>query len=484
MRKAKERREKGLPVVEEVVVPRKKVEKKAAPVVTRKRQASEAVSGSEEEEEAPKGKGKGKAKEVAVPAARKRLRSASVQPHEDSDEEERPAVTTTKKKSTTPAPSTSTAAAAKPGTKKAEQAAKKQAKEKQAELEANLLIVKPKRSTKAATAAVDQAFADDFNALKIVRPKLVAMKQVEKHRMGWDELDPDEEMNRLIREEEEWRDDPEKWEGKATQMFVVRDLQLERKERGRENSALELPEQWRGRPNFKKFKVSLLLRRSLKSVADLSLLLLHSPRTSKILVTLNLSTLVANRSNSSSPNSLPSTLASAKVSLLSPALPPTLSLISLAIAPRTGYTDKRKIAFRPQDDDEDDSELSAGDSPKLNFKKLGAAAKKKAAPAKATAAKGKGKAKKLVSESEDDDVEMLDLDSVEEEEEEEAQPKSRAKAKAPAKAKAAPKKAAPKKAAAASAPKKKAVETMLVLDSDDDDDDGLTFKGFGAKKKR
>lgn len=263
VRKAKERREKGLPVVEEEPkkTAKKEVKEQVPAPAARKRQASDVVSGSEEEDQ-PRGKGKGK--EVAVPAARKRLRSASVQPHEDSDEEERPATVaaaTTKKKATTPAPSTSTstAAAAKPGTKKAEAAAKKLAKQQQAESEANLLIVKPKRSTKAATAAVDQAFANDFNALKIVRPKLVAMKKVEKHRMGWDELDPDEEMNRLIREEEEWRDDPDKWEGKATQMFVVRDLKLERKDKGRANSALELPEQWRGRPNFKRFKVSFLV---------------------------------------------------------------------------------------------------------------------------------------------------------------------------------------------------------------------------------
>ncbi|ORY74292.1 hypothetical protein BCR35DRAFT_306746 [Leucosporidium creatinivorum] len=461
VRKAKERREKGLPVVVEEeegegVKKGKKEVKVKEPVKvqpTRKRQASEAVSGSEasEEEGAHKAKSKGKGKEVAVPAARKRLRSASVQPQEDSDED-RPAASaaTTKKKATTPAPSASTSTA-KPGTKKAEAAAKKLAKAQQAELEANLLIVKPKRSTKAATAAVDQAFADEFNALKIVRPKLVAMKKVEKHRMGWDELDPDEEMNRLIREEEEWREDPGKWEGKATQMFVVRDLELERKERGRENRSLDLPEQWRGRPNFKRFKP--------KNLQD--------PR----------------HPQPQHPRREP-------VELVIPKLAP----VDFGIG--EGYRDKRKLAYRPADDDEDDSELSAGNSPKLNFKKLGAAKKKSAAaaaPAKPKA-KGKGKAKTVASDSEDDDassarggggedddVEMLDLDSAEEEE---AQPKAKAKGKAPAKPKAPAKKPASKKAAA---PKKKAaIETMLVLDSDEDedDDDGLTFKGFGAKRKR
>ena len=251
-KKARKRKEEGLPVIEEEASVKK--EKAAKGSAGKKRAASEAVSGSDEEASVKKSS-TSKAKAVPVPAAapaRKRLRSASVQPEDEDGVKEVPVATTSKKKAVSVPTATSTAKGGKKGETVAQ---KKAAKEAQAAAEANLLLIKPKRTTNK-NAASDAAFTEDFNALKLVRPRLEAMKKPEKHRMRWDEQDPDEEMNRLIREEQEERDDPDKWAGKATQMFVMHATQLARRERREPRRDLELEEKWRGRANFKRFKVS------------------------------------------------------------------------------------------------------------------------------------------------------------------------------------------------------------------------------------
>ena len=106
-------------------------------------------------------------------------------------------------------------------------------------------------------AALDQAFNDDFNALKIVRPTLQPMKAQKGRRLGWNEKDKDEELERLIRQDMEREENPEEWGGQAKEqgMFVVELISMVRKNRPAPQES-ELDGRYAGMPNFKKFRVS------------------------------------------------------------------------------------------------------------------------------------------------------------------------------------------------------------------------------------
>lgn len=174
-----------------------------------------------------------------------RKRQKSVQPVEEEEEDPDPTPPLVKKGGKQPAASTI----------KGKAAMKKAEKEAKAKEEAHLLRMKTIKS-KTKNAAVDAGFNEDFNALKIVKPVLKPMVVPQKHRMRWEEVDDEEEQMRLIREDQEAQDHPDQWAGKATQMFVVHELPLLRKERRLPRDDLPaLAEKWAGVPNFKRFKV-------------------------------------------------------------------------------------------------------------------------------------------------------------------------------------------------------------------------------------
>lgn len=205
-----------------------------------KRQAAIALSSDIEDTSTSARKAKSCA--TSLPA-RKRLRSASVQP----SDEDATAAGTSIAKANQPA---ATAKGKAGGTAAARRKAEKDA---QALEQKNLLVVKP---TKRKGDTNDQAFTAEFNALKIVKPVLQPMRKPESRKMGWDEEDPEEERNRLIREDHEREDNPDDWGGKATQMFVIHKVSLARKERPPPRNDLQLEGKYAGRPNFKRFRVS------------------------------------------------------------------------------------------------------------------------------------------------------------------------------------------------------------------------------------
>ena len=119
--------------------------------------------------------------------------------------------------------------------------------------------VQPKQGTKEATKSInDKAFNDDFNALKIVRPTLVPMTKQKGKRLGWNENDKDEELERLIREDQDREEHPEDWGGQAkeTGIFIVEHVSMVRKNRPAPRETA-LDGKYAGRDNFKKFRVGL-----------------------------------------------------------------------------------------------------------------------------------------------------------------------------------------------------------------------------------
>jgi hypothetical protein len=178
-----------------------------------------------------------------------------------------------------------------PKNKKEATALKKAEKEAAEKEQAKLLQMKV---SKRKGAQIDQAFNEDFNALKIVKPVLKAMPPKEKKKMSWNEEDSDVERDRMIREDQEHAEDedemdPTKWRTVTQAMFNIKELVIEPKERLPSRTDIELPEKWAGRANFKRFRVSYLspsLRLSPFSLTPS--LSHHSLRTRRLLVYLSL----------------------------------------------------------------------------------------------------------------------------------------------------------------------------------------------------
>lgn len=107
---------------------------------------------------------------------------------------------------------------------------------------------------------IDQGFNDDFNALKIVKPALQPMTTQKGRRLEWEEQDEDEEVDRLIREDQDREEHPDEWGGRVREqgMFVVEHVSMVRKDRPAPKEVV--PDgKYAGRPNFKKFRVILSL---------------------------------------------------------------------------------------------------------------------------------------------------------------------------------------------------------------------------------
>lgn len=178
----------------------------------------------------------------------KRLRSASVEPTgvaTTSKEKEK-----VKEKEKEKAKPTSTAVrkgAGKKGAKEQEVVEKE---------DARILQLKPTKR-RGEGAAVDQALNEEFNALKLVRPALKPMTTTKRIRVGWDDEDPDEERQRLIRADEEAQEHPNEWAGKRRDhsFFMVTFLPMARVDRKEPRADVELEERYAGRPNFKRFLV-------------------------------------------------------------------------------------------------------------------------------------------------------------------------------------------------------------------------------------
>lgn len=161
----------------------------------------------------------------------------------------------TRKKSRGPSPARES-----PKSKKEAVAQRKAAKEAETAERDRLLQVK---TTKRKGADIDKALNDDFNALKIVKPVIKPMPRQEKHRLGWDEEDSDAERDRLIHADQEHLDrqsgddemDPDRWRQATQAMFVIKPLQVE--SRPRRGGSEPVDPKWAGRPNFKRFRVSL-----------------------------------------------------------------------------------------------------------------------------------------------------------------------------------------------------------------------------------
>ncbi|KAM0788518.1 hypothetical protein ACM66B_001646 [Microbotryomycetes sp. NB124-2] len=440
---AKERAKQGLPVVQE---DRDENVPVAGPSTrTRKRLASVALSADED----------------AVPATastrNKRNRSASVQPAE-------PVavpvpVSTTKKMSTT---------ALKPGTKRAEASKRK---EQDAALRAenqNLLQIKTtKRKTKEGQLNAD--LDAEFNKLKIVKPILLQMKPPTRHRMRWEEEDPDAEMNRLIADDQrriqdgsDGDDHPDTWGGPSTQAFNVELVSLARTERPQPRNDLALDPKWAGKANFKRFRPKNALNgktrepvkhRDIQLVAD--------------------------------------------------------EPMDFGLGADYGEH-RNQVVLDNEEDDDDDPDLRMGSSrqTKLNFRAKAAGTSQKAAATrtakvptrtKAATATKRGKGKQVAmaeSDEEQDELEddddsgtlgrnrektddEMDVDST-------ASSSKRGKASQVKGKKAASSSTTAKsqRAPAATGRRKAPAPAMLLLSDSDDEDNRLTFRGFGATARR
>ncbi|GAA5834933.1 hypothetical protein JCM9279_007149 [Rhodotorula babjevae] len=435
---------------------KKRGEAAAAPGKKRWARVSPSASASEEDEEGggrTRKRASKKGGEASAATLKKRTRAQSREPTAaaagttSSDDDEEGARRAVRKKSkappASPSPPAPTAAAGPPKNKKEAAALKKAEKAAREAAAARLLQVKPKKGK---GGAADAQFTEEFNALKIVRPKLQAMPQLEHRRMRWNDEDSDAERERLIVEDQERAErgerdqdgdddmDPDHWRRPTQAMFVLRTFDVERKERRAAAAGAasdgEADEQWAGKPNFKKFR-----HKDSKT-----------PRVP-----------FAQR---------------AQVELTIP------DIVDFGLGP--GYNDRKGTTFSQvqQADDEDDEDdlftemTTTKGQTKLSFGKQGASTSKSKAkaPAKAKAApKGKGKSKQVVVDSDDDDEAESPRsshtlqDDFDELDDDEPVPTQR-------------KPAAPKRAAA-----RKPVQTVMLDDSDSDSDSGLTFKGFGKK---
>ncbi|GAA6005160.1 hypothetical protein JCM11491_002598 [Sporobolomyces phaffii] len=320
--------------------------------------------------------------------------------------------------------------------------AEKDAAEKE---QAKLLQMKV---TKRKGAEADQAFNEDFNALKIVKPVLKGMPEREKKKIGWNEEDSDVERDRLIREDQEPDDDqdemdPTKWRTVTQAMFNVRELEIEKKNRAPRRNDIELPEKWAGRANFKRFR----------------------PKNSKVP-----RVPLANRPH-----------------------------IELAIPDAVdfglgeGYVDNKKgrsfsQAQHEESDEEDDelfAELAIGGKKKATASK----AKTKAPAKKSAAAKGKGKARQIVIDSDDSDnsepttsntlkADTMDMGDDDDDDDDNADGSGRG---SKASSVSSRRKAVSATSTAKRSTRKAAPQTIMIDDSDSDSESGLTFKGFGRR---
>ena len=250
----------------------------AAPDKKRRARVSPSASASEEDEEGggrTRKRASKKGGEASAATLKKRTRAQSREPTAaaagttSSDDDDEGARRAARKKSKAPPASPPPRATAGPPKNKKEAAALKKAEKAAQEAAAQrLLQVKPKKGR---AGAADAQFTEEFNALKIVRPKLQAMPQQEHRRMRWNDEDSDAERERLIVEDQQRADqgdrdadgdddmDPDHWRRPTQAMFVLRTFDVERKEPrvGAAGAASdgEADERWAGRPNFKKFLV-------------------------------------------------------------------------------------------------------------------------------------------------------------------------------------------------------------------------------------
>ncbi|GAA5921422.1 hypothetical protein JCM3775_003041 [Rhodotorula graminis] len=429
----------------------------AAPGKKRRVRVSPSASESEGEEEGggrARKRGWKKGGDAPVATLKKRTRAQSRDPTAavagttSSDDDEEGARRAARKKSkapqgSSPPPPGPTAARA-PKNKKEAAALKKAEKAAQEAAAQRLLQVKP---TKRRGGETDNQFTEEFNALKIVRPKLQAMPQQEHRRMRWNDEDSDVERERLIvedeaRAEQGERDDdgdddmdPDQWRRPTQAMFVLRSFDVERKTPRAAAAAAaadgEVDERWAGKPNFKKFR----------------------------------------HKNSKAPRA--PFAQRAQVELTVP------DLADFGLGP--GYNDRKGTTFtqvQQADDEDDEDELFADmattkGQTKLSFgKKAPTTSKTKGkAPVKPKSApKSKGKGKQIVADSDDDDDDDKSprsshtlRDDFDELDDDEPAPPQR--------------QPAPTRRAAA----RKPVPTVMLDDSDSESDSGLTFKGFGKK---
>ncbi|BGP23236.1 BRCT domain containing protein [Rhodotorula toruloides] len=405
----------------------------------RKRGKSAALGSSDEDDSQPANKRTTKKTgDAPLTSTKKRSRADSRDPGAStpSDDDSR----TSRKKSKAPEQTSPVPA---PKNKKEAAALKKAEKEAREREAAQLLQIKP---TKRKGAEVDRAFNEDFNALKIVKPVITHMPAQEKHRMGWEEEDSDVErdrlisanQDRLIRHQADDSDDdmdPDNWRRPTQAMFVIKTLDVERKERPPPRTDINLDPRWAGRPNFKKFR----------------------PK------------------NSRTPR--PALAARPQISLVLP------EFVDYGLGP--GYNERKGTAFsqvQRADDEDDEDDLyevmtTSKGQLKLNFSSK-TASKSKASTSKAKP-KAKGKAKRVLADSDDDsdavgssntvrgdDMEVDELDD------------DAATQRSTTSDRSGSRKVLAKRAAPA---RKAAPATIMIDDDDSDSDSGLTFKGFGKK---
>ncbi|KAI5481714.1 BRCT domain containing protein [Pseudohyphozyma bogoriensis] len=318
--------------------------------------------------------------------------------------------------------------------KKAVAGKKGAANEESDKTNSNLLRMK---TLKGKGKELDQAFNDDFNALKIVKPALAKMHAQKGHRAEWDEEDAEDEMERMIKEDQARREHPEQWPEERTGkgIFDVHVIALARRERPLARDDIEVDAQWAGRPNFKKFRPK-------NSTAP------RVPREERVLPAL----VVAD-----------------------------IDDYGLGKAYESQNKDSKKK--KPKRDTFDEADPS---QTKLSFK-----------PKPKAPAKGKGKGKARAQDSDDDDasdVTMKEVDELASDDDGDSDgltptlksAKSSASSKTAAStSKAKAKAKAPEKKEPAKRPARKVAQAPIVIDdSDDDSDDGLRFKGFAGTKRK
>ncbi|KAM0754404.1 hypothetical protein T439DRAFT_321441 [Meredithblackwellia eburnea MCA 4105] len=403
--------------------------------------------------------------EEGAPGPSSRKRRATSEPAEEPAKGKKAATSPARKKLTTAAQK-----------KAAKEKEKQVAAEKSKEAE-NLLQLK---TSKRRGAELDQGLNDDFNALKIVKPTLQPMRVQKKERARWDENDLDEEYERLIREDQEREeageedDHPRNWGGvgRPTGMFVVEHVSMVKRDRPTPKTVVDYG-QFAGRPDFKKFR----------SKKD------ETPRPQ-------------------APKRIP-----IELKLDEPAdfgLGEAYNNKPKPAGRKVASQSQRSQRKPPEDvsehdfDDNDDDEFGE-DEPKqakLNFKTKGTP---KPSDSKTNKGKRKGKAKAdiIIDSSDSGDSgatgERMDVDGSDSDPDTSQTLTSQAgRGKASSskvttgKKKAVPSKSAAKPKTPASstgrkAPTRKtAPPPTMMIDEDDgeDSDDGLTFKGFGGKRKR
>ncbi|KAK4053462.1 hypothetical protein OIV83_001629 [Microbotryomycetes sp. JL201] len=411
---AKERAKQGLPVLQEA----EELSVASGPS-TRSRKRLASVALSEDEDALP----------VVASTRSKRTRSKSAQPVEPTPE---PVAA--------PIPVRVSASINKNSQRTAEKRAEDvHRKQEEAALRAenqNLLQIKTtKRKMKDGQLNAD--LNAEFNKLKIVKPILLQMKPPTRHRMTWDEDDPDADMNRLIAEDQrrmqegsDEDDHPDHWGGPSTQAFNVELVSLPK-------SVLN----GRARPAAH--------RRDVQLVAD---------------ETMDFGLGAEYKENR-------------KQAML---------------------VDDDNDEEEEDEEEEGDPDLRIGGSrqTKLTFASKSTAQKKTAAtvtkPGKsATRASAKGKGKQVTkSDSEEDELEddsesdTLGRSKDEDEMDVDSNASSKKGNRVSARSKATGTKSKTQRAPALTAKRKAGTHAMLVLSDSDDEDNGLTFRGFGATARR